>query len=149
LSAAPTITYACALGTGDGVGAIPVAFDHRALFGSARAAVVVALNGHRYRSTIMTMKGRSFVPLRLSHRLAAGVAPGETVEVTLTLDTAPRTVTVPPPLAAAIAAAGLGAAWDGLSFTMQREQAEAVAGARREETRDRRIAATLAMLRQR
>jgi hypothetical protein len=128
-------------------GAIPVPFDPREVFGKARAPVVVELNGHSYRSTIAIMNGETFVPLRRSHRDAAGIESGATLKVTLTLDTAPRTVTPPDDLAQAIRSAGLEAAWDTLSYTYQREQAEAVAGAKRPETRQRRIAATIEMLR--
>jgi hypothetical protein len=128
-------------------GAIPVPFDPKAAFGRARAPVVVALGDYSYRSTVAIMNGETFVPLRRSHREAAGVAQGDTVEVTLTLDTTPRIVTPPEDLAEAIRAAGLEESWDKLSYTNQREQAEAVAGAKRPETRVRRITATIELLR--
>ncbi|MCM8731727.1 YdeI/OmpD-associated family protein [Hephaestia sp. GCM10023244] len=128
-------------------GAIVVPFDPRTVFGKARAPVIVTLNGHRYRSTIAIMSGVTFVPLRRSHRAAAGVAQGDTITVTLTLDTAPRTVTPPADLAVAIHAAGLDAAWARLSYTSQREAAEAVEGAKKSETRERRIVATIEKLR--
>ncbi len=128
-------------------GAIPVPFDPKEAFGKARAPVVVALGDYSYRSTIAIMNGETFVPLRRGHREAAGIEQGRTIEVTLTLDTAPRTVTPPDDLAEAMRAAGLDAAWSRLSYTNQREQAEAVAGAKRPETRVRRIAATVEILR--
>src|SRR3546814_6135679 len=87
------------------------------------------------------MGGVTFVPLRRSNRETAGVAGGDTIEVTLTLDTAPRTVTPPTDLVAAIHAAGLEAAWAKQSYTRQREAAEAVEGAKKPETRARRIKA--------
>jgi len=81
--------------------AIPVPFDPRAVFGKARAPVVVDIAGHRYRSTISSMGGY-WVPLRRSNREAAGLRGDERVEVTLTLDDAPRTVTPPAELARAL-----------------------------------------------
>ena len=126
-------------------GAIPIAFDQRAIFGRARPPVVVEINGHSYHSTIAVMSGVTFVPLRRSNREAAGVAEGDTVEVTLTLDTAPRTVDLPEMLAAALDAAGVRAGWDRLSYTAQREQVEAITGAKRPETRDKRIPAAVAL----
>lgn len=128
-------------------GAIPVTFDQRAIFGRARPPVIVEINGYHYRSTIAVMNGASFVPLRRSHREAAGVLAGATIEVTLTLDTAPREVTPPDDLANAIHDAAMSAAWDRWSFTRRREAADGVESARRPETRRRRIAAIVAALR--
>jgi hypothetical protein len=126
-------------------GAIPIEFDQRAVFGRARPPVVVELGGHSYRSTIAVMNGVTFVPLRRSNREAAGVTQGDVVEVTLTLDTAPRTVELPEALADALDAAGVRDGWARLSYSAQREQVEAVSGAKRAETREKRIAAAVAL----
>jgi hypothetical protein len=143
----PTIIFRFTAGEGEAAGHIPLPVDPRTLFGRARAQVVVKLGGYTYRSTVAIMTGETFVPFRASHRDAAGVRPGDTVEVTLTLDTAPRTVDIPPDLAEALDAAGLRIAWDRLGYTRQREQADAVEGAKRPDTRTRRIAATVDRLR--
>jgi hypothetical protein len=142
VSETPSITFTCTL---IDEGAIPIDFDQRAVFGRARPPVVVSLGGHSYRSTIAVMGGVTFVPLHRSNREAAGVESGQTVEVTLTLDTAPRTVEVPQELAEALDAAGVQAGWNRLSYTARREQVEAVESAKRAETRERRIAAAVAL----
>jgi hypothetical protein len=134
---------------GSSMTAIPVPFDPKDVFGVARPPVLVRLRGYEYRSTIFTMSGERFVPLRRSHREAAGVAGGERVRVTLTHDTAPRTVETPADLAKALRAAKLIATWRALSFTHQREHAEAILEARKPETRARRIEKCLEMLRSR
>ncbi len=67
-----------------------------------RPAVRVTVNGYTYRSTVAVMGGRSMVSLSAEHRSRAGVAGGDEVDVDLALDTAPREVTVPPDLAAAL-----------------------------------------------
>lgn len=121
-------------------------FDPRAVFGRARPPVVVTINGHSYRSTVAIMSGRTFVPLRRSHREAAGVRAGAAFEVTLTLDTAPRTIDAPADLCAALAAAGVWDSWERLSFTHRREHAEAIEGAKTADTRARRIARCVAAL---
>lgn len=126
-------------------GAIPIDFDQRAVFGRARPPVVVEVGGHSYRSTIAVMSGVTFVPLRRSNREAAGVTQGDVVEVTLTLDTAPRTVDLPAALADALETAGVRDGWGRLSYSAQREQVEAVEGAKRPETREKRIAAAVAL----
>jgi len=127
---------------------VPVPFDPKAVFGRTRAPVTVTIAGHRFRSTISAMGGAHLIPLRRSHREAAGLTGDETIEVTITLDTAPREVEPPPELAAALQAdATLRAAWRALSHTARREHAEAIAGAKRPETQARRLAAAVATLR--
>lgn len=76
----PSITFTCTLLSEGAMAAIPIDFDQRAVFGKARAPVVVTLNGHSYRSTIFNMGGEVFVPLRKSHREAAGVERGQAIE---------------------------------------------------------------------
>ena len=146
MSEAPSRRFRWTVPAAEAGGHIAIPFDQRAVFGQARPPVVVAIGGYSYRSTVAIMRGETFVPLRRSHREAAGLATGDTVDVTLTLDAAPRTVEVPQDLSAAIGAAGARAAWDALSHSHRREHAEAVEGAKRPETRARRIAATIAAL---
>ncbi|HEV7239484.1 MAG TPA: YdeI/OmpD-associated family protein [Thermoanaerobaculia bacterium] len=129
---------------------IPVPFDPKPLFGKVRAPVSVTVNGHTYRSTIAPMGGVTCIPLRKSNREAAGLEGGETVTVTLALDTATREVEPPADLVKALKAAL--AAWDRwqeLSYTHQREYAEAVEGAKKPETRERRIAEAVRAIGQR
>jgi uncharacterized protein YdeI (YjbR/CyaY-like superfamily) len=70
------------------------------------------------------------------------------VVVELEADEEPRTVAPPADLAAAIAGdPAARAAFDGLSFTHQREYVEWVTGAKRPETRRRRVQQAVVMLR--
>jgi uncharacterized protein YdeI (YjbR/CyaY-like superfamily) len=70
------------------------------------------------------------------------------VEVVLERDEAPREVEVPAALAAALERdAEAGRAFAGLAFTHRREYAEWIGSAKREATRERRVAAALEMLR--
>ena len=117
------------------------------MFGRVRAPVKVTLNGYSYRSTLFAMRGVTFIPLRKSHREAAKLEGHETLPVTIALDTAWREVAVPADLARALRAKrGAKARWDALSYTQRREFAEALTGAKKPETRARRLAATLAAL---
>jgi hypothetical protein len=120
--------------------AIPVPFDPKAVFGKVRAPVKVTLNGYTFRSTIAAMAGEVFIPLRKSHREAAGIEGGEKVTVNIELDSEKREVEVPPDLSKALKATP--PAWDRwqeLSFTNQREYVETVLAAKKPETRIRRI----------
>ena len=115
-----------------------------AVFGKARAPVRGTINGHPFRSTVAVYGGRSYLPVNKALRDAAGVAAGDAVVVELEADDQARTVDPPPDLAADREAR---AAFEGLSFTHQREYAEWVAEAKREATRRRRVAQAVEMLR--
>jgi bacteriocin resistance YdeI/OmpD-like protein/uncharacterized protein DUF1905 len=124
-----------------------VPLDVPAVFGKARAPVRGTINGHPFRSTVAVYGGRSFLPVKRALREAAGVAAGDAVVIELEADDQPRTVDPPADLAAALAAdPEAKVAFDGLSFTHQREYAEWVAGAKREAIRRRRVAQAVQML---
>ncbi len=125
-----------------------IPFDPKPVFGKVRAPVVVTIKKHTYRSTISAMGGCWMIPLRKSNRDAAGVRAGDRVRVTLALDEKPRIVTPPKDLAKALKDAALLSAFSGLAFTHQREHVEAIEQAKKLETRQRRIAACVAMVRQ-
>jgi hypothetical protein len=109
--------------------------------------VIVSLNGHTYRSTIAAYKDVFMLPLSAENRNAAGVKAGDMVEVTLELDTEPRTVEVPADLAQALAAKpGATQAFDKLAYSIRKEHVRQVETAKAAETRQRRIAAIVAKL---
>ncbi|MBO0797797.1 MAG: DUF1905 domain-containing protein [Blastocatellia bacterium] len=119
---------------------VPVPFDPKAAFGMVRAPVKVTLNGYTYRSTIASMGGVVCIPLRKSNREAAGLEGGETIDVRIELDTAKREVEPPADLIEALMAVPQAwEKWQELSFTHQREYAEAIEGAKKPETRRRRL----------
>jgi hypothetical protein len=100
------------------------------------------------RTTVTRMGGEYLFGLSRAAREQAGLHAGDTVTFTLELDDQPRTVEVPEALRAALAGDGEArAAFEGLAFTHRKEFARWVAEAKREETRDRRVAQTLEMLR--
>lgn len=111
-----------------------------------RPPVVVQLPGYSYRSTVAVMSGRFMLPVAREHREAAGLSAGDRVEVTLSLDEAPRTVDVPNDLAEALAAAGLTEAFAGLSYSHRKEHVRAVEEAKKPETRARRVAKSVDMI---
>jgi hypothetical protein len=120
--------------------AIPVPFDPKPVFGKVRAPVRVTLNGYTFRSTIAAYGDQFLVPFRTSNREAAGLEGTETIEVTLELDAEKREVKPPAALVKALKASP--PAWDRwreLSFSHQREYAQAVEEAKKPETRTRRI----------
>jgi hypothetical protein len=118
--------------------------------GAKRFPVVATVNGYTWRTSVVRMGGEFIVGLNRAVREAAGVEAGDTVQLELELDTKPREVEVPPALAAALAADDAAlAAFEKLSYTHRKEYARWVAEAKRDETRDRRVAKTIDELRDR
>ena len=122
-------------------------FDPKEVFGRARAPVRVTINGATYRTTTAPYGGDFLIPVRKEVRDAAGIAAGDRIHVVMELDDQPRAVEVPDDLAEALAAdPEAKARFDALSFTHRREYVEAVTGAKRPETRARRIERTVEQL---
>lgn len=117
-----------------------------ALGAGKRPAVVVAVNGYEYRSTVGVMGGRSLVPFSAERRAATGIAGGDAITVEIEVDAAPRVVEVPDDLAAALGAAGLRSAFDALSPSARKAHITSVEGAKAADTRARRVAAVVAKL---
>jgi hypothetical protein len=115
--------------------------------GAKRFPVVATVNGYTWRTSVARMGGEFLVGLNKEVRTGAGVQAGDTVALELKLDTDPRTVELPPALAQALEADPKAkATYDGLAFTHRKEYARWIAEAKREETRERRVAKALEML---
>ena len=117
-----------------------------ALNSGKRPKVKVTVNGYTYRSTVAAYGDVFMLPLSKEHREAAGVQAGDEVQVTLELDTEPRTVEVPEDLAAALEEGGVTAVFDALAPSRRKEHVRQVTSAKAEETRQRRIAKIIAAL---
>jgi len=112
-----------------------------------RPAVRTTINGIAYPTRIAVYGGRYLVGLRNDIRAAANLAAGDEVELTLELDDQPREVQLPDDLAAALAAdPEARARFDALAYTNRKEYVEWVEGAKRAETRQRRVADATALL---
>ena len=126
-----------------------IPFDLEEAFGRKRPPVRVTIRGHTWRTTPGVYDGVGLVVVNRSVKAATGVDAGDRVRVELELDTEPRTVRVPADLRAALASdAAVEAEFAALSFTHRREYVEWVEEAKREETRSRRIAATVERVRE-
>ena len=73
-----------------------------ALGSSKRPPVRATINGYTYRSTVAVMGGSYMLGISDDVRKAAGVAGGDTIDVDLELDSAPREVELPADFAAAL-----------------------------------------------
>ena len=141
----PTFFTTLLAAGGNNVG-IELPDDVVAALGGSRVPVTVTVNGHTYRSRTAVMGGRHLVGVNAAERAAAGVAAGEEHEVTVEVDTAPRTVEVPGDLAEALAAAGVRAAFDALAPSRRKEHVRQVEEAKAAATRERRVTKVVASL---
>jgi Bacteriocin-protection, YdeI or OmpD-Associated/Domain of unknown function (DUF1905) len=115
--------------------------------GAKRFPVVATVNGYTWRTSVARMGGEFLVGLNKEVRTGAAVAAGDTVTLELALDTEPRTVEIPPALAEALDSdPEAKAIYEGLAFTHRKEYARWIAEAKRDETRERRLAKALEML---
>jgi uncharacterized protein YdeI (YjbR/CyaY-like superfamily) len=104
-----------------------------------RVPVKATLNGYTYRTTIVDMGDGPMIPVRKSVAEAAGAVKGKRIAVAIALDEEERTVELPGDLAKAMTKAEREA-FATYSFTHRREYVEAIASAKRPETRAKRIA---------
>jgi hypothetical protein len=146
--AAPHVVFEGTVQRAGPAGYIELPFDPKEVFGKVRAPVKVTLNGYTFTTTIAAMGGPPCIGMRTSYREAAGLQGGERLDVRVELDTEKREVKPPADLVKALKAAPPAwARWGELSYSHQREHAEAVEGAKKPETRARRIAKSVEMVR--
>ncbi len=145
----PLHAFDATIEQGDQGGAfVTIPFDMQEVFGTrGRVPVVATFDGHEYRGSISPMGGRHLVIIRRAIREAIGKDVGDGVAVTVQKDTAERVVEPPEELAGALVGhAAAAKKFAALSYTHQREFAEWVRDAKRQETRDRRAASAIEML---
>jgi hypothetical protein len=122
-------------------GAFELPFDVRAIYGSARPAVKMTLCGETYSTRVMVYGGKYMLGIWKAVLAKHELRGGQKLDVALELDASQRTIEPPKELAAKLkknAAARTG--WAAMSFTHQREWAEAIRDAKKPETRERRVA---------
>jgi hypothetical protein len=120
-----------------------------ALGAGKRPPVRVTINGYTYRNTVAVLGGKYMIGVSSDHRGPAGVTGGEEVEVDLALDTAPRVIEVPADLQAALDSDPAAAAtFDNLSYSNKSWHVLQVTGTKNPETRARRVAKSVAALRE-
>ena len=136
----PITFHTTILQTGQNTAGIEVPEDIiEALGGGKRPLVKVKVNNYSYRSAVAVMGGKFMISFSNEHRQAAGVQGGQEADVTLALDTEPRTVDVPKDLNDALVASGAIEAFEKSAPSMKIEYVRQVMEPKTEETRARRI----------
>jgi hypothetical protein len=137
---------ATVLRTGKNTTGIPVPEDKVLELGQGkRPKVLVTVGEHTYRCSIGSVDGQYMISLSAENREKAGVSGGDEVEVTIELDTAPREVELPADFAAALENEPAAKEFfETLSYSNKRKHVLAVEGAKKAETRQRRIEKSVA-----
>jgi antitoxin component of MazEF toxin-antitoxin module len=118
-----------------------------ALGPSRHPAVTVTVGGYTFRSSIARMGGVFMLPFTAETRAGAHVAAGDTIELELELDRAPREVSVPPDLAAALGRDELAKQrFAALSYSNQRRLVIPIEAIKGEVARQHRVERTVASL---
>jgi Bacteriocin-protection, YdeI or OmpD-Associated/Domain of unknown function (DUF1905) len=115
--------------------------------GAKRFPVVATVNGYTWQTSVSRMGGEFLLGLNREVRTAAGVQAGDEAEVIIELDETTREVDVPADLAAALAADPQAAAsFERMAFTHRKEYCRWIDDAKRAETRLRRVAQAVEMI---
>jgi bacteriocin resistance YdeI/OmpD-like protein/uncharacterized protein DUF1905 len=133
---------------GGGGAFVEVPFDVEAAFGSKRPKIKAIIGGVPYRG-ILTRMGTDchILGIRKEIREQIGKTFGDEVTITLEPDSEPRLIEVPAELKKAFKTEQEAKAlFEKLSYTHQREYVTWISEAKREETRQNRIAKTIEML---
>jgi hypothetical protein len=135
---------------GGGGAYVQVPFDVEAAFGSKRPKVKAMIEGQPYRGTLVRMGTECHIfPILKDIREKIGKNFGDQVEVTLEADLEPRVVEVPDDLAQAFEQdAPALAFFNQLAHTHKKEYVNWINEAKREATRQSRVAKTVEMLKQ-
>jgi Bacteriocin-protection, YdeI or OmpD-Associated/Domain of unknown function (DUF1905) len=135
---------------GGGEGRLPLVelpFDVKEAYGAARPKVKATVNDVTLRTTVSVYGGRSYVGFRKEIQEAAGIRLGDRVRVRIEPDLEPREIEVPEDLARALGKdRAASEAFDRLSYTHRREYVQWVAGAKKPETRQRRVQKAVELL---
>lgn len=122
----------------DATASFTLPFDTRDVWGKAKVPVKVTINGYTWRSTVGNRGGIQYIVVNTDARRSAGVKAGDVVTITLEPDTERREIEVPPQLRKALGAK-LIQKLDALSFTHKKEFIVWYSGAKKEDTRARRV----------
>jgi hypothetical protein len=130
------------------VAAIAPPVDVQEWFGTrARVPIRGTINGFAFRSSLMPMGGCHRMPVNKTLCQGAGVQPGDVVDVVMERDVEDRTVEAPPELKRELTKSKAARSrWDELAFTHKKEMAISISGAKQEETKKRRLAKVMDVL---
>lgn len=135
---------------GGGGAFVDIPFDVEKIFGAKKPRVRAVIEGVPYRGLLTRMGGDQHILIILKGiREQIGRTFGDEITITIEPDTEPRVVEIPKELARELKKDKEAKAFfDKLSYTHRREYVNWINEAKKEETRQNRIAKTIEMLKQ-
>ena len=135
---------------GEGGAFVEVPFDVEKVFGSKKPKVKAMIEGVPYRGTLVRMGRKNHMLIILKGiREKIGKTFGDEIKVTVEADTEPRFIEVPKELLKELKKnKDAKIFFDKLAYTHRREYVMWIEEAKRDETRQARIAKTIEMLKQ-
>jgi hypothetical protein len=129
---------------------VTIPFDVEDVFAKKRVKIKAIIDGEPYRGTLVRMGGpHHMLPVLKEIRQRIGKSFGDSVAVELEEDLEIRQVEAPQDLQVALEKnPSAHAFFERLSYTHQKEYVNWIAGAKRDETRQKRIQQTIDMLEQ-
>jgi bifunctional DNA-binding transcriptional regulator/antitoxin component of YhaV-PrlF toxin-antitoxin module len=133
---------------GGGGAFVRIPFDVEEIFGKKRVKVKATINGEPYRGTLVRMGEPCHILIVLKEiREKIGKTFGDQVEVTVEEDTEPYVVEIPPELAQALKQEPeVEAVFLRMAYSHQREYVRWISEAKRAETRQKRVAEAIEIL---
>lgn len=123
-----------------------IPFDVYETFGKKRLKIKAMIDDVEYRGLLTPMGGKYGVFMNKTIREKVGKTYGEFVHISIEEDTEPRVVEIPEDLLEAMLAADVKPFFDSLSFTHQKEYAQWILDAKKEETRQNRLNKAIEMM---
>jgi len=128
-------------------GAFEIPFDVKAFYGETRPAVKMTMCGETHPTRVMVYGGKPMLGIWKAVLAKHGLRGGQQLEITLEPDAGERKIEPPKELAAKLKKnAAARAGWQAMSYTHKREWAQAIADAKKPETRERRVAQAIEAL---
>ena len=110
------------------------------LGGGKKPLVKVSINGFTYRSAVAVMGGACMVGVNADNRAGANIKAGDKIEVTIEMDTEPRTVEIPKELQLVLNKnAAMKKKFETFSTTRKKSLTVPIFDAKTEETKQKRI----------
>jgi len=133
---------------GSSVAGLVAPFDVMEMFGTrSRVPVRGTINGFPFRSSLMPMGGCHMMAVNKTMREGSRAKAGDVVDVVMERDDEARTVEAPPELSKELAKNKKAQErWEKLAFTHKKEMAISIRDAKQEETKRRRLAKVMQVL---
>lgn len=135
---------------GEGGAYVTVPFAVEQVFGKKRVKVKAWIDGHLYRGSLVRMGGCDHIlGIRKDIREAIGKTFGDVVKIVIEEDSEPREIAIPADLRQAFKTnPDAEAFFQQLAYTHQKEYVQWIAQAKREETRQGRVAQAIQLLKE-